>query len=310
VDLNLLKVFVAVYETGTVTAAAERLFVTQSAVSQAITRLRRELGDQLFAREGRVMRATPAAETLYPRFHAALSNVEAAVSGLRDFDPTTAQHRFRFALSELGEVGFLPVILRTLAATAPGVSVEVVPLDVRALPEWLANGRVDLAIASTPPPGDFTGPILKSEKYVVLMSTAHPLAKRKSLSREALLTARHLMTTSDSAAPGVGVALESAGLRLTPDLVVGHTSALPGLLHAGPWVTIVPSSLAESWMPTWPLTTRPLPVDLAPIDVRLYSRSTSQESAALNWFQQAVVTAVRSAPRQFWSPSEELPVGG
>lgn len=300
-----MKTFVAVHETGTVTAAAERLFVTQSAVSQALTRLRRELGDQLFVREGRVMRATPAAENLYPRFHAALSGIETAISDLRDFDPTTAQHRFRFALSELGEVGFLPSILRALASTAPGISVEVVPLDVHALPEWLANGRVDLAIASTPPPGDFTGPILKSERYVVLMSTAHPLARRKSISREALRAARHLMTTSDSAAPGVGAALEAAGLRLAPDLVVGHTAALPGLLHAGPWVTIVPSSLADSWIPTWPLTTRALPVDLAPIDVRLYSRSTSQESAALNWFREAVVSAVRSAPRQFWPPSGE-----
>ncbi|KRA23841.1 hypothetical protein ASD65_04955 [Microbacterium sp. Root61] len=301
-DLNLLKVFVAVYETGTVTAAAERLFVTQSAVSQSLTRLRRELGDQLFGRDGRALRATPAAHTLYPEFHAALSRVESAVAALRDFDPATAQHRFRLALSELGEVGFLPTILRALADSAPGIEVEVVPLDVRALPEWLARGRVDLAIASTPPPGEFTGPILKSERYVLLMSATHPLATRKSITRQSFANARYLMTSSDSAAPGVEAALERAGVRITPELVVGHTSALPGLLHAGPWITVVPSSLAENWMPMWPLVTRPLPVDLAPIHVRLYSRSTSPQSAALRWFHQAIVTAVHSAPPQFWSP--------
>ncbi|WP_159500451.1 LysR family transcriptional regulator [Microbacterium sp. 18062] len=303
-DLNLLTVFVAVYETGTVTAAAERLFVTQSAVSQSLTRLRRELGDQLFVREGRTLRATPAAHTLYPEFHAALSRVETAVAGLRDFDPTTARHRFRLALSELGEVGFLPTILRSIAAVAPHVEVEVVPLDVRALPEWLARGRVDLAIASTPPPGEFTGPVLKTERYVLLMSADHPLAGRKAITRQAFTDARHLTTSSDSAAPGVGAALERAGLPISPDLVVGHTSSLPGLLHAGPWITVVPSSLAENWMPLWPLVSRPLPVDLAPIHVRLYTRSTSYESSALNWFHRAVVTAVQSAPRRFWSPPE------
>ncbi|MEV7692730.1 LysR family transcriptional regulator [Microbacterium sp. NPDC089189] len=301
-DLNLLKVFVAVYETGTVTAAAERLFVTQSAVSQSLTRMRRELGDQLFGRDGRSLRATPAADALYSEFREALSRVDAAVAGLRDFDPATARHRFRLALSELGEVGFLPSILRSIASIAPQVEVEVVPLDVRALPEWLARGRVDLAIASTPPPGVEDGVILKTERYVLLMSSSHPLAARKTLTRRAITAARHLTTTSDSAAPGVEAALERAGLTITPDLTVGHTSALPGLLHGGPWVTVVPSSLAENWIPLWPLVSRRLPVDLAPIDVRLYARATSYEGPALRWFHHTVATAVRSAPRQFWSP--------
>lgn len=301
-DLNLLRVFVAVYETGSVSAAAERLFVTQSAVSQSLTRLRREVDDQLFGRDGRALRATPAAHQLYPDFHGALSQVESALAGLRDFDPAVARYRFRLALSELGEVGFLPTILRSLAAEAPNVEVDVVPLDVRALPEWLARGFVDLAIASTPPPGDFVGTILKSERYVLLMSSEHPLAARPQISRHAFLSARHLMTSSDSAAPGVGAALERAGLGIVPSLTVGHTSALPGLLHAGPWVTVVPSSLAQNWMPTWPLVVRPLPVDLAPIQVRLFARTTSHESAALDWFRRAVTEAVHTAPQQFWSP--------
>ncbi len=300
-DLNLLKVFVAVYETGTVTAAAERLFVTQSAVSQSLTRIRHELGDQLFARDGRTLRATPAAHGLYPEFHAALVRIEAAIAGLRDFDAATTAHRFRLALSELGEVAFLPTILRSLSETAPRVDIDVVPLDVAALPEWLARGRVDLAIASTPPRGNFEGTTLKTERYVVLMSSSHPLATRKSLSRKAFVSAPHLATSSDSAAPGIDAAFAQAGIPVTPDLVVRHTSALPGLLHAGPWITVVPSSLAENWTPMWPLVSHALPVDLAPIEVRLYARSTSNESSALNWFRRAVVEAVRSAPGQFWS---------
>ncbi len=303
-DLNLLKVFVAVYETGTVTAASERLFVTQSAVSQSLSRLRRELGDQLFARHGRALWPTPAAHELYPEFHDALSRVDAAVAGLRDFDPAVAQHRFRLALSELGEVGFLPGIVRALAAVAPRVELEVVPLDVHALPEWLVRGRIDLAIASTAPSGNFIGRILKSERYVMLLSRSHPLASRALITREDFVNAQHLMTTSDSAAPGVGAALERVGLGVTPGLVVGHTSALPGLLHAGPWVTVVPSSLAENWMPTWPLVTRDLPVELAPIDVQLYARSTSHESAALRWFHDTVVKAAHAAPDRFWAPAD------
>lgn len=303
-DLNLLRVLVAVYETKTVTAAAERLFVTQSAVSQSLMRLRRDLGDQLFIRERGQMCATPAGHNLYVEFHAALNHVEVAMAALGNFDPSTAQQRFRIALSELGEVGFLPIILKAIGEVAPHVTVEVVPLDVRMLHEWLAHGRVDVAIASTPPPGHLSAPTLKTEQYVLLMSSSHPLAQRGSVSRDEFLTARHLMTSSDSAAPGVGAAMERAGLLIEPDLIVRHTSALPGLLHTGPWVTVVPASLAENWIPIWPFEIRALPIELDPIEVRLYRRSTGYESSALNWFHDSVVNAVRSAPRQFWSPPE------
>lgn len=301
-DLNLLRVFVAVYETGTATAAAQRLFVTQSAVSQSLARMRRELGDPLFRREGRVLRATPAAQSLYPELHAALARIETAIAGVTEFDPGTSTHRFRLALSELGEVGFLPAILDALARTGPGITLEVVPLDVRALPEWLSRGKVDLAIASTPPPGEFVGELLKSERYVLLMSDSHPLARHTRVPRAAFLNAQHLATSGDSAAPGISTALDRVGLRYSPSLVVGHFSTIPGLLHIGPWVAVVPSSLAENWVQTWPLAARRLPVELEPIEVRLYARATSHESPALSWFQRTVVAAVKSAPRQFWSP--------
>jgi len=301
-DLNLLRVFVAVFEAGTATAAADQLFVTQSAVSQSLSRLRRELGDPLFQREGRMLRPTPAAQTLYPELRSALARLEQAVAGIRDFDPTTSTHRFRIALSELGEMGFLPAILNSLAEVAPAISVEVVPLNVSALPEWLTRGKVDLAIASTPPQGDFVGELVKSEHYVLLLSEAHPLARRARINRQQFLGAPHVVATGDSAAPEIDSLLARAGLHITPSLVVSHLSALPRLLHPGPRVAIVPASLAEDWVEAWPLVARPLPVEIDPVEVRLYARSTSNESSALRWFQRTVKDAIRSAPKHFGSP--------
>ena len=109
-DLNLTRVFVAIYEAGSLTAAGRRLFVTQSAISQSLARLRRELGDPLFERTSQGMRPTALAEAIYPQLHEGVSVIDRTLAAVTGFDPLSSERTFRIALSELGEIGWLPAI--------------------------------------------------------------------------------------------------------------------------------------------------------------------------------------------------------
>ena len=86
-DLNLTRVFVAIYEAGSLTAAGRRLFVTQSAISQSLARLRRELGDPLFERTAQGMRPTALADAIYPELHEGMSVIDRTIAAVTGFDP-------------------------------------------------------------------------------------------------------------------------------------------------------------------------------------------------------------------------------
>lgn len=293
-DLNLVRVFVAIHETQSLTLAAQRLHVTQPAVSQALGRLRRGLDDPLFEREGRRMRPTPAADDLFPVFRDALAALDRAVDDVRGFDPARSEHRFRIAMSELGEIAWAPGIVRRIRERAPRASVEIVPIDVRELPEWLGRGTVDLAITPSPVPGGFAHSIVKSQEYAVVMSRQHPLASGP-LRLEDYVAADHAAVSGDSGLPSLLRAQSLAGATIRPRATVARFASLPAVLAAdSSLVATVPASIALSWARSQPLATVPLPFPMDPVAVRLYRRSTTERLAALEWFRDAVERAVRT----------------
>src|SRR3954464_6324346 len=159
VDLNLLRVFDAVLREKGVTPAAAGLGLTQPAVSNALARLRSLLGDPLFVRTPKGMDATPFARELAEPVRQALALLDAALAHGPGFDPATATRAFRFYMSDLGQIEFLPPLIERvqkaapgvrLDAHAPGVRLEAVALDVEDRAAALAAGSLDLAIGFLP----------------------------------------------------------------------------------------------------------------------------------------------------------------
>ena len=299
-DLNLIRVFVAIYETRSLTATASRLFVTQPAVSQSLSRLRRELDDPLFERNGRVMQPTPLAVSVFPGFRDAVAGIDRTLDEVRGFDPASSERVFRIALSELGEIGWMPAILRTVRRQAPRMRIEAVPLDVDALPEWLARGVVDLAVTPSPVPGRFEHVLLKSQNYGVAMSATNPLADRP-LSFASFLEADHVSVAGDSGLPDLTAALARLGVILEPHVRVNHFTSLP-LLLAGDdsLVATVPDTIAAGWASTWPLVVKELPFEMPAVNVRLFRRATTQQTAALDWLYSTVARAIKGSSGQFF----------
>src|SRR5689334_5737966 len=148
-DLNLLTVAVSLYDCGSVTRAAEALSMSQSAVSMALARLRAAIGDPLFVRGPAGITPTPRASRLVESVRPLIAHVQ---TGLRDeeFEPASTRTTFTFAMSDVGEMVFLPPLLSRIEQAAPHAKLRTMALKPRELERALEHGEVDLAIGYFP----------------------------------------------------------------------------------------------------------------------------------------------------------------
>ena len=196
-DLNLLRVFDALMQERKVVTAAHRLGLSAPAVSNALARLRRGTGDELFTRTRQGMQPTPHALAMAQTLGGALAAIEQSLARPARFDPATSERAFRVAMTDIGEIVFLPTLMRALQDQAPGVSLSTVrnaPVDTR---EEMARGGVDLAVGWLPDlDAGFHQRRLFEQRYVCLMAAGHPLARgRLTLSR--FCSARHALVAAE-----------------------------------------------------------------------------------------------------------------
>jgi len=146
-DLNLLRVFDAVWQTRSVTVAASNLHLTQPAVSKQLHRLRELLEDPLFVRTNDGMAPTPRAEALAGLVRQALSEVRNAIELQLGFDPRSSDRTFRIFTSDLGQMVFLPKLLDLVSRQAPAVNIHTVQVPAQRMRGVaLESGDVDLAV--------------------------------------------------------------------------------------------------------------------------------------------------------------------
>jgi DNA-binding transcriptional LysR family regulator len=180
VDLNLLPVFEAVYEEQSLSRAAVRLAMTQSAVSHAVARLRAVFRDELFVRHSRGVVSTPTADVIYVKLRDALGTVREAVTERRGFHATTSERKFFLTITHpLGPMIVLRLHER-LATVAPNICVTAStrsrPID---LDRALREGRIDAAIDWLEPQGDhFKSTVLFEDILVAVARDGHPALRR------------------------------------------------------------------------------------------------------------------------------------
>jgi len=143
IDLNLLRVLAAVDASRHVTLAAERLGITQSAVSNALSRLRRHCGDDLFVRTPQGMAPTPFGESLAAAARQALSNLSSTLTAGLPFEPARSTRQFTIRMTDIGEIVFLPALLDAFAARAPNANLRTVSLSSGDTTAALADGAVE-----------------------------------------------------------------------------------------------------------------------------------------------------------------------
>ena len=190
-DLNLLRIFEALYEERSATRAGMRLGLTQSAVSHALNRLRAVLGDDLFVRGPDGMQPTERAGEIAPRLRQALLQLQLALAP-GEFVPERSDRRFTIACTEFAGAVLLPVLIAKLRAQAPHAALNVLPSNL-GVTENLRGGRADLAIGSFRRiPEWLAGEPLFRETWVWVVGADHPMAQDE-LTLERLAALPHLV---------------------------------------------------------------------------------------------------------------------
>ena len=241
-DLNLLPVLLALSEHRSVSAAARQLAMSQPAVSSALARLRASLGDPLFVRTARGMEPTPRTLSLLPPTRAALGIVDNEIVPAQGFNPATSEKKITLALSDIGEMVFLPKVLQRLQAQAPGMTVRSVTLPVTQLERGLELGEVDLAVGYFPDlkGNNFFQQRLFSHGFVCLLRAAHPIKSAK-LTPKQFMSLGHAVVNAEGRSQEVFERyLQKRGIRRHVVLNTPHFMSLPAIVSQSDLVATVP----------------------------------------------------------------------
>lgn len=291
-DLNLVRAFVAIYETKSVTQAAERLNLTQPTISHALSKLRDLYGDRLFSRGSQGLVPTAIAERVYEQLSGALTAIEGTVDARSGFEPRTSTRRFRIALSDIGSLFFTPPLLRRFQQLAPRIQIEFVQLSDTLLDD-LARGTLDLAIGTLPMLHSHTrNELVFRESYACLVACEHPAAAQ-GIDLERFSHARHVMVTSPSSGHAlVDGVLAERGVQRNVVALVPEFSVLPSLIEDSDLVVVLPKRVAQLFERQRRVKALDLPVDIPAFDVRLHWHMRQEGSPAHTWLRTEVTKAL------------------
>lgn len=174
-DLNLLHVFITVYDCKSITIAAKQLHLSQPAVSNAITRLNHTLGMVLFVKNSRFIAPTRQADALYLDIKCCLQKITSTLSQQIHFDPETSERTFRVAISNYGEIGLFSKLIPHLLNVAPNIKLvhEICPAE--SFCQYLQNGQLDIGLFfDRPVEKDIQKEFLYSDSLVLITGPQHP----------------------------------------------------------------------------------------------------------------------------------------
>jgi DNA-binding transcriptional LysR family regulator len=292
-DARLLRTLVTVAETGSVTAAARQLDLSQSAVSHVLDKLRAITGDALFVKSGRGIAATARAQALVLEARELLGRLQAfAQHG--EFDPARWHTTFAIAANDFQRDVLLPALAARLRAQAPGVALRILPSDVPTL-ELLRDGHCQLVISPRPPDGgDVLQRRLFEDRYRVFYDPAVRAAPR---SRADYLAAEHATVVYAQNRPlALDAALQQRGIARRFAVMVPGFAALPAFIAGSPLLATAPGLLGEGLLQG--LASAVVPVPCPPIAMYLLWHQRHQQDAAHLWMRQQILALAQTIAKR------------
>lgn len=246
-DLNLLRLFEAVYRLGSVSRAAEAVGLSQPAASQGLTRLRLALGDALFVRAGGSMRPTLRAERLASVVQPSIAALQAVLREDDAFNPSHSMMTLRLHMSDIGEARLLPELIAALHRAAPGIRVQTAPLPHAEIADALETGAIHFALGFLPSVHGTQRIELLSDSYAVLVRAGHPLhAERKK--RATVNDLRRLEFVTVRSHSETLRILKELGLDSRLVLTSEHFLALPAIIERTDLAAVMPSAIAHRFI--------------------------------------------------------------
>jgi DNA-binding transcriptional LysR family regulator len=291
-DLNLLSVLVTVWETRSVSRAAERMSLTQSAISHALRRLRARVGDALFVpgRDGLV--PTPRAAEIIGPVQAALHQIAAALRVRSSFDPASAEVEFRVGTNDLVESWLVSRILRLAYAEAPGAVIHSVPSpDAQSTEALLEGGDLDLAITRRPLAGVSIHCESLAEVGFVTMIRKTEAPATHEMPLELYVERSHVVFRQGPGTNRVDAALSQLGLRRRVGASVQTYYAMLATATQTGYLCTVPAPMAASFAHALDLSVHALPFRVEPAPLYLVWHERYSADPALSWLSECVKRA-------------------
>lgn len=294
-DLNLLRVFDVVMAERNLTRAAERLSITQPAVSNALKRLKESVGEDLLTRIPSGVRPTPRAEALWPEVRSALGHLRAALSP-GEFNPTTDATSFRIAMADATAALFMPPLVAQIERSHALTNLRVLPLATRDPGGMLERGDADLAVgyfpetisalASQGSDSPLRHTHLHDSEYVCVMREGHPLAKAGALTLDTFCVADHLLVNFAGRPYGLAdQALAALNRQRRIVLTVNQYFTAGRVVANSNLLTVLPACFIEATGDHEQVVTRPLPFDMAGLHVAMVWHQRNDRSSAHQWLR-------------------------
>ncbi|MDO9434993.1 LysR family transcriptional regulator [Hydrogenophaga sp.] len=286
VDLNLLVVFDALARQRSVGRAGETLGLSQPATSAALARLRVVFDDALFVRAGTQMKPTPRALELAPVVHRVVETIQQDILQQASFDPARAERSFTLLTPDIGEVAFLPGVLRRLRLEAPMVRLQATARPRQAAAEALEAGDADLAVGFFPDlkkAGFFQQGLFKTSYACITCAAPRQVPERMTL--KPYLAARHVVVRPDGREHMLDSFLDAKGWQRNVTLELSHFMSLLALLPGTDLVATVPEDIATVMERHIPIRRIALPFRAPVIDVQQFWHRRMQNDPANRWLR-------------------------
>ncbi|SMX37973.1 LysR family transcriptional regulator [Maliponia aquimaris] len=295
IDLNLLHVLHVLLEERSVTRTGERLGRTQSAISNALKRLRDTLGDPLLVRTPDGLTPTPRAEQLAPLVARIVEDATACATPTGAFDPATAEEQFRIGAPDRLSIPIILPLLESVGRKAPGIVLNLRTTDRDYALRLIESGEIDLAVGwfdKTPP--HIASMLAYEDRFVCLCRKDHPLLDESPPSLDKILGYAHLVvsSTGDRRAAFDAI-LDRHGRQRAIGATLMSFTIVPELLERSDLVGVFTHRAAEYLASRYEIAAVPVPLEVSPIANRLIWHRRFERDRAHAWLRNEILLASR-----------------
>ena len=291
-NLNLLPIAFALYDERSVSGAAKALGMSQPAVSMALRKLREQFNDPLFIRTAKGVQPTPRANALVKASRPLVARLQEDLLSAQEFAAARSTRAFAFALSDVGEIVFLPRLIERLHAAAQHCSIRSVSMPPHLIARGLENGEIDLAVGYFPDlvQSNFFQQRLFTHHFACLMRAGHPrYAKRLSL--KTFLEVEHAVVHAEGRSQELfEKVLERKRVRRKIALHTPHFLSIPVILSRSDLMATVPHALALYFARLAPeqFAVATPPFEVAGFDVKQHWHRKFHHDARSRWLRAQV----------------------
>ena len=290
-DLNLFRVFEAIYREGSVSAAARSLHLSQPAVSHSLAKLRAHFDDPLFEREGSLMRPTAVSQRVIGDVQSGLHQLQLSVLTSKQFSPSESNQHFRLSLHPSIETFYLSSLQQRLSTEAPHIRLSNSSIDRKQLTQNLSAGFIDVVVdVMQSVPAQIKHRPLTKGRMSVVVSGSHPTIKT-SLSQSQYLECQHIVVSSRSTGTSMeDFELGKLGLERTVKLRCQQHATACSIVAQSDLIATLPEIVARRYEALLNVKVFETPFPTPVSDIPMYWHERLDNDPATRWLRNTLVS--------------------